>query len=365
MDWSTPPCKTSGCQWGRRICLEHFFEFYRETTASYVPDFVGEEDSALRDHADLFSIIRLLKEKGSILSLEECRSEYFYSCRGHGDGQSTVSRADQDRALELAARVLTMTSISLTGDSEDEENFQISTKRTWRCDQTLQRAIADTFPTRIHPSLQPGDAYARSVQENLTAAALMKVAGLKFERTDDLEHHLRLDQATGVVKLFHHTTFLKELLLASQRKHLNPSVKSTPSQPGLPRSLALETLYTYQLLFPQEPKCQALLRTLVAKNGFDPDVLRFGTSVLELPGEKQSVLRYPLWGSRLMDLFDELENPKPRGMLDAWLERRSKSRHVMLATIAGVITAVTLGILSLAVSIFQAWISWQEWKDPR
>jgi len=64
-----------------------------------------------------------------------------------------------------------------------------------------------------------------------------------------------------------------------------------------------------------------------------------------------------------MDLYDEIENPKPRGVLDAWLERRSKSRHVMMATIVGVSVAIVLGILSLGVSCFQAWISWREWKD--
>ncbi len=132
--------------------------------------------------------------------------------------------------------------------------------------------------------------------------------------------------------------------------------------PCISRRLALETLHTLQLLFPLEEQSQTLLRGLISKQNFDPDCLRFGTAPYRLAHEREAGLRY--WDSRLMDLYDEMENPKPRGLLDTWLEQRSKSRHVMMATIIGVATAVVLGILSLGVSIFQTWISYQQWKSP-
>jgi len=65
-----------------------------------------------------------------------------------------------------------------------------------------------------------------------------------------------------------------------------------------------------------------------------------------------------------MDLYEEIENPKPRSFVDKWLEQRSKARHVMFATLAGVIIAILLGLLGLAVSIFQAWVSYKAWKYP-
>ena len=68
--------------------------------------------------------------------------------------------------------------------------------------------------------------------------------------------------------------------------------------------------------------------------------------------------------SRLIDLYDEVQHPKPRGVLEKWFERRSGARHVMMATFIGVIFAVILGMLSLAVSIFQAWVAYQQWKHP-
>jgi len=36
----------------------------------------------------------------------------------------------------------------------------------------------------------------------------------------------------------------------------------------------------------------------------------------------------------------------------------------MMATLIGVMMAVTLGLLGLAVAIFQAWVAYQQWKHP-
>jgi len=80
--------------------------------------------------------------------------------------------------------------------------------------------------------------------------------------------------------------------------------------------------------------------------------------------KEEKEIGYQYWGTRLVDLYEEIENPKPRGLIQRWLQMRCKDRHVMMATIAGVIIAVVLGVLGLAVGIFQAWISYQQWKYP-
>lgn len=132
---------------------------------------------------------------------------------------------------------------------------------------------------------------------------------------------------------------------------------------NLPRQLALETLDSVQkILFPFELKSRALLRSLASKESFDPDCLRFGSAFYR--GEHENDIQYQYWGSRLMDLYDEIENPKPRGIFETWLEQRSKARHVMLATLVGVIIAIILGIFGLIVGIFQAWVSYLAWKHP-
>lgn len=64
-----------------------------------------------------------------------------------------------------------------------------------------------------------------------------------------------------------------------------------------------------------------------------------------------------------MDLFEELQDHSPRGMLAIWFHRKSGARYVMVATFVSVSTATILGILSLAVGIFQAWIGYEAWKQ--
>jgi hypothetical protein len=59
-----------------------------------------------------------------------------------------------------------------------------------------------------------------------------------------------------------------------------------------------------------------------------------------------------------------VENPAPRGLLEMWLHRRSGARYVMMATLVGVAIASVLGILGLAVGIFQAWVAYQQRQHP-
>ncbi|KAK0707381.1 hypothetical protein B0H67DRAFT_494348 [Lasiosphaeris hirsuta] len=360
------------CRWkimvatGRLRLFLHIF--YRNLTAAYVPDFFGPDDQALRTHKDLRDIILLLRENGATLGRDECMDLYFSSRAG--SQECLVPRSDQIRAFALAARLMTMTEIeSADGDDAyvyvgggDERGQRLLPPVSWPPDKSLLAAVSDAFPTQNHPSLQDGDAYARVIRSNLTALNLKRVAGLRIEATTNLHDHLKLNQVDGTVQVFHCVNFLREHLLSAR-----PISTETEPPPCLPRLLALETLHTIQLLFPQEERSQALLRNLVSKHGFDRDCLTFGMAPYEQAGgdERRQAQRFPVWGSRLMDLYDEIENPKPRSPFDTWVERRSKSRHVMLATVAGVMTAVVLGLLGLCVSIFQAWIAWQDWKGRR
>ncbi len=127
------------------------------------------------------------------------------------------------------------------------------------------------------------------------------------------------------------------------------------------RQLALETLDSLKLLFPISHGSRQILCSLVLKHRFDPDCSEFGHAEYRREDEKD--IHYHYWGERLMDIYDELMDPRPRGIFH-WFEMRSKSRHAMMAAIAGVVFAVLLGLLSLAVGIFQAWISYQQWKYP-
>jgi hypothetical protein len=95
---------------------------------------------------------------------------------------------------------------------------------------------------------------------------------------------------------------------------------------------------------------------------FDQDCLRFESNSIRKDTEKQ--ISYLYFGARLAEIYEELENPSPRGGFEKWLQRRSSARHTMLATLIGVSIAVLLGIAALGVSIYQAYDGYQAWQHP-
>ncbi|CAN9424384.1 unnamed protein product [Alternaria alternata] len=139
--------------------------------------------------------------------------------------------------------------------------------------------------------------------------------------------------------------------------------ESQPAVCVLPRRLILEVFDTiHNVLFPPDHESQALLSSLVAKYGFDEDLLRFESWDHYRPDGTQ--LTYPYFGNRLAELYEELQNPKPRTRLETWFERKSGARYMLMATMIGVFIAVVIGILGLGISGFQAYVSYQQWKHP-
>jgi hypothetical protein len=141
---------------------------------------------------------------------------------------------------------------------------------------------------------------------------------------------------------------------------------SSLSRGAIPRQLALEVLDSLQsILFPlQDKKSRRLLATLVRgkKTSFDPDVLNFEFSSIRNSNEK--TIAYHYLADRLSALQAELDDPEPTSWIERLLQRRSKERHMMAATLIGVLIALLLGFASLAVSAYQAYISYQAWQHP-
>jgi len=221
------------------------------------------------------------------------------------------------------------------------------------------------------------------MKATLTAKKLKKRANLKFKPTDDLRNHLKLNNKTREVELYHHTAFLKEHIRLTKDQPRNLSVldylrlwviptrcwdvrifQTNNISGTLPRQLALERLDSIQkIIFPlSDPKSRSLLQSLISTSSFDPDCLRFESASIRNPDEKDILYHY--FGARLAHLYEELENPRPRSWIERWSERKSGARYIMMATVIGVAFAVLLGIASLAVSSYQAWLSYQQWQHP-
>jgi hypothetical protein len=377
-------CPTAGCPWQRSTRLARFFEYYKGVTASYVPELLPGSHPALRTHEDVLDIIRMLKAQPDARR-SQLTHNYFTS--RDGGHVPLPPLADQDRSFNLAVRIMTMVNCSVQRQSFDLLEYG-SQPIPWRADASLSQFVAEAFPTTNHPSLNDSGHSGKSpnMKAALAARKLKKQAGLRFQPTDDLGNHLKLDWKRGVVEIYHHTAVLKEHLTATQSASRDASVgdciklyvwkscetdflpTTTDSsvvhiRGNIPRRLALETLDSLQkILFPSDPDSQSLLRSLVSNSSFDPDCLRFESAANRSDDEKE--IEYHYFGARLADLYEEIENPRPRGLVEKWFERRSGTRYVMMATLVGVITAVILGMAGLAVAIFQAWVSYQQWKHP-
>ncbi|KAI1372763.1 hypothetical protein F4677DRAFT_241137 [Hypoxylon crocopeplum] len=374
--WNWRPCtewaKEGDCQRRlRRIecpCqkadgLTAFFDFYRNTTAHYVPELTNNSVLTLRTHSDLQRVIESIKSYPNKPRLQLTK-EHF----GHyetWDSQGLPSD-DENRAFNLATRVMTMLQCSVEGQSDGL--LEAGSQPTiWRSDQSFNQFINSAIPKRSQVSFESHNDTSPSIilpSSSITAKRLKTVAKLKLIPTDDVRDHLLLNERNGTVAVYHYTSVLKEHLGISQDQDARTSSEQAAAQyTALPGQLLTETLNSLKyVLFPIEPESQSILRSLVARDGFDPDNCGVDASSWKpLEGEP---LRYEYWGARLMRLYDELEHPTPRGFLESWLERRSGARYVMFVTLIGVLIAIMLGILSLAVSIFQAWVSWQQWQHP-
>ncbi|KAL9632564.1 MAG: hypothetical protein Q9164_005244 [Protoblastenia rupestris] len=364
--WSWSPCDcgqqgrqcvTENCAWQRSKCLKPFFDHFKDLAASYEPE--NPRRPALSTHEDLIEIIRKLKANPDV-----ARAQLASIAFKDQPPSKTPPLEDQAFAINLAVKIMTM--INCSAQHQTRSLIEQGMPGTpWRSDMTLSQFILDSFPQTSHPSLDDGEVKPPlDVKPALEAAKIKRIIGLKFQGTDDLRMHLTLNRNQYVVYIYHHTAFLKENLRLTKDKPSDMSISETLKLGALPRQLMLETLDSIQkILFPlTDPKSKSLLLSLTATSSFDPDCLRFESTSIRNDDERE--ISYHYFGARLMELYAELENPTPRGWVEKWFERKSGARYVMMATLLGVIAAVVLGVVGVAVSAFQAWVTYQQWQHP-
>lgn len=207
-------CTSVGCPWNRAKRLGRFWGYYKEVTASYVPELLTESSPALRTHEDLLDILRLLKAQPDTPRSQLTR-EYF-SRRPDEEGKCPPV-SDQNRALNLAVRVLLMVNCAVphqySGILESGDQCV-----PWQGSTSINQFIAEAFPKTYHPYLNDVEGSMKTVdiKNALMAKTLKQQAELRFEATNNIYNHLKLDRKQGVVQIFHHSAVLKENLRASQ-----------------------------------------------------------------------------------------------------------------------------------------------------
>ncbi|KAK6535589.1 hypothetical protein TWF694_002044 [Orbilia ellipsospora] len=353
-------CSTPTCAIQLQTQLSCYFKYCHRLVNSYRQHDRNGDRPALSTFEDLLALIRALKENPALKRIE-LTNKVFKDAHG-GTGGATISTVELERALNLAAKIVTMTSCTSLGQSLLLLEHGLI-RIPWRADSSLCEFITRTFPSS--DSQNPSaEMIVSSIEHSILARKLKKVAGLRLIPTDDLSSHLKMSRQHRTLQIFHHCGFLKENLRKTEDLG-SLSVEECLKLGCIPRQLALETLYTIQrILFPlHEAKSYSLLSSLISSASFDPECLEI-PSVLHR-GPEEGEFRYYYFGSRLEELYEEVSEPGPQNRLGKWIDKRKGTRHVMLATLTGVVIAIVLGILTLGVSGYQAWIGYQQWQHPK
>ena len=214
-------CNIDDCPSQRVKRLRRFFEHYKTLTSSYEADAAHGDRAALRTHEDLFAIIETLKLEPDIT-----RADFVAKVFREDRGQSP-SPADRERAINLAVKVMAMVNCSAPRQSSGLLEHGLA-QAPWRSDVTFAQFISNVFPMTDHPSLNDDDLkVSMDIKAAVMAKKLKKRIGLKFQPTDDLRRHLKLDRKTRVVEIYHHTAFLKEHLRLTKNGPPNMSVSES------------------------------------------------------------------------------------------------------------------------------------------
>jgi len=341
---SRPKCSRKGVE-----RLDTFWNRYRTLTDEYTPEGAAFSRPALSSHDDLRRLIQAIRN-GLDLTRERIIESHFSN--PNSNGKVCTHAADQDRAMNIAASIMFMTNCGTSRDCADfleEGGPSIS----WRSDVTATAFTFEAFPhaSSSFVSARPKDTRFFDLLRFLAASKLVK-AGFSLEPTDDLRSHLTIDYSGRIktIRIFHCSAVLKEMLSAG-RPHGGRCL--------IPRLLALEVLDTlHNILFPDDRS-----EALIQKYGFDSDLLRHDVSQCRR-GDDPREFEHLYFGTRLREIYDELQNPTPHREWESWLERKSGGRYMLMATMIGVFIAVIIGLLGLGISGFQAYVSYQQWKHP-
>ncbi|KAF3042051.1 hypothetical protein E8E11_004320 [Didymella keratinophila] len=273
---------------------------YQAMTDSYVPDF-SSDTPALGSHKALSDLIQTIKDNRNVPRKNIMQQLHGTSSAG---SSSEGLAADQSRALNIASSVLCLMDWR-SGEDLEALADDIIPLPFWQDSASITEFVRETFPERVHPLFESVSSRRRTVS-NLNVRRLEK-AGLHIEATTDVRRHLELDVRERVVRMYDCTPVLKEVLMTSQ---------IDTGTLVIPRGLVVEILETiYEVLFPPDRDSRALLRRYVAKQGLDEDVLRY--EVARFRSKDDYEIKFKYFGTRLADIYEELQNPTPRTALEA------------------------------------------------
>jgi hypothetical protein len=130
-------------------------------------------------------------------------------------GGRCVDLEDQTRAFVIAARILTMLTISDVDGPQSVVELG-NTGIEWRENVSISHLLSTAFTASSPISCGMTSARNREsvLRTRLSAEAITQVGRLRLVPTDYINNHLELDTMRGTLQIFHHTSVLKEHLKA-------------------------------------------------------------------------------------------------------------------------------------------------------
>lgn len=198
-------CMKQNCTDQLEARLGRHLRFYKGLTETYLVN-PAQGQPALDTHDEVLRLICALKSMP-----DRPRQEVVRACFNIQAGNSGSSTSDQERALDIAVRVMIMMNSRTHGFSPgilESGGYQSG----WVHGHSLAQFIESSFPGTNPQTWDQMQAADDDTISAITAQRLVKRARLSFEPTDDLRKHLELDRKSGTVSIFHHAAFLKEHL---------------------------------------------------------------------------------------------------------------------------------------------------------
>ena len=131
----------------------------------------------------------------------------------------------------------------------------------------------------------------------------------------------------------------------------------------LPPRLLAETLHSIQtILFHFDDQRSArILERLIAKGEVDEDCSQGeGSRFFDQVDSPD----YLYWGKRLAALHSYVLARPPRNRFERWVKWQSSESNAFAVAIAALFISIIVGVLSLGLAAFQAWVAWEAWRMP-
>ncbi|KAK4448738.1 hypothetical protein QBC34DRAFT_406654 [Podospora aff. communis PSN243] len=275
----------------------------------------------------------------------------------------------QDRVLKfavnLAVQAMLMLDVNLIDSLTTDCSIHKDRRPKWASGEPFVDFVTGSFP-RV--STERGERVASVLEDkkSLKAWKLERRLHIIFRGTDNIADHLLFNPNTGVVYLFHHAAYIKAHL-STWSGHEAPKgvgIATALERGTLSPGLLAETLHSLQsILFRyDDERSMAILKRLVRKEGFDESCcVHEGYKIFRDTAEDIS---YVYWGERLSVLHDLVLNKPPLGRFQRSMRWWTSETNSFLVAMLALAISIIVGILSLGLSAFQAWVAWQAWKYP-